>query len=81
MSELQLYIHPLSTTSPNYGLSTVPDIPLPAKISKRLTLKLCSIVSAYNFYWRQHTNKMVVREALTEVFRNIIFTAHDINSV
>ena len=59
----------------------LPDTPSPAKISKRSTLKLRSIVSAYNLYRRQHTSKTVVCEVLTQVFGNLIFAVHEIDSV
>ena len=59
----------------------LPDTPFPAKISKRPTLKLCSVVSAYNLYGAWYTSKTVVCEVLSEVSGNLVFTAHEIDSI
>ena len=56
------------------------DTTFPAKISKRSTLKFCSMVGAYNVY-RRHTSETVIREVLTEVLGNLNLAAHEIDSV
>ena len=59
----------------------LPDTSFPAKISKRPTLKLCSVVSAYSFYGACYTSRTVVCEVLSEVSGNPVFAAHKIDSI
>ena len=59
----------------------LPDTPFPAKISKRPSLKLSSVVGAYSFYGARYTSKTLVCEVLSEVSGNLIFAAHDIDSI
>ena len=59
----------------------LPDTPFPARISKRPTLNLCSVISTYSFYGAWYTSKTVVCEVLSEVSENLVFAAYEIDSI